>query len=503
MEQTLLLNATYEPLKVVHWQKAMTLWCQGKVEVISVVRPRGAVGLLQLQAAVGHPPAALHQDQAQDRLRPVFARQHLRPRRSLVPVLRRGLSHRGADVRSCRAGRPGRPKGLGEHRHLLHHLQPPEGRAHAGRGRHAPDTRARSVPTRRRPSASPSGSRTPRTAGATTSTGTWSSTRADAPDRHARRTPRPPAAPVPIRPRSRDRSTMMLPVRRRITAVRPLWAVEGGRVTIAASGLRRSIPCRREVLDRRHAGAARRRLVATRTDRDRARRPRRRAHAGARRRASPGETAFVEVGAPLATGLHQVDNPAFDAAGNLYVTYSGSRGQQAPVSIFIVRPDGTREPFVVRHRRTRRRWRSIRDGRAVRVEPLRRQRLPGRRPTAAPTVVATDLGVACGLAFAPDGTLFVGDRSGTILRVATGATAPFATLPPSVAAFHLAFGPDGWLYVTAPDARRARQRLSRLAGRRRRRVLRAASAGRRASRSTPAATCTSSTRSPARAACTG
>ena len=36
MEQTLLLNATYEPLKVVHWQKAITLWCQGKVEVISV-----------------------------------------------------------------------------------------------------------------------------------------------------------------------------------------------------------------------------------------------------------------------------------------------------------------------------------------------------------------------------------------------------------------------------------------------------------------------------------
>src|SRR5258708_12033297 len=36
MEQTLLLNASYEPLKVVHWQKAITLWCQGKVEVISV-----------------------------------------------------------------------------------------------------------------------------------------------------------------------------------------------------------------------------------------------------------------------------------------------------------------------------------------------------------------------------------------------------------------------------------------------------------------------------------
>jgi 5-methylcytosine-specific restriction endonuclease McrA len=36
MEQTLLLNASYEPLKVVHWQKAITLFCQGKVEVIAV-----------------------------------------------------------------------------------------------------------------------------------------------------------------------------------------------------------------------------------------------------------------------------------------------------------------------------------------------------------------------------------------------------------------------------------------------------------------------------------
>ena len=36
MEQVLLLNASYEPLKVVDWQKAITLWCQGKVEVIAV-----------------------------------------------------------------------------------------------------------------------------------------------------------------------------------------------------------------------------------------------------------------------------------------------------------------------------------------------------------------------------------------------------------------------------------------------------------------------------------
>ena len=36
MQHTLLLNASFEPLKVVPWRKAVTLWCQGKVEVISV-----------------------------------------------------------------------------------------------------------------------------------------------------------------------------------------------------------------------------------------------------------------------------------------------------------------------------------------------------------------------------------------------------------------------------------------------------------------------------------
>jgi 5-methylcytosine-specific restriction endonuclease McrA len=36
MEQTLVLNASYEPLRVVSWQKAITLLFQGKVEVIAV-----------------------------------------------------------------------------------------------------------------------------------------------------------------------------------------------------------------------------------------------------------------------------------------------------------------------------------------------------------------------------------------------------------------------------------------------------------------------------------
>ena len=83
---------------------------------------------------------------------------------------------RRADVRPRRAGRAGRPQGLGEHRHLLHHLQPAKGRTHAGAGRHAPHPLAAAA----RPGAGPAHhvrpAATRRKAGATTSTGTSSST---------------------------------------------------------------------------------------------------------------------------------------------------------------------------------------------------------------------------------------------------------------------------------------------------------------------------------------
>lgn len=36
MDHTLLLNASFEPLKVIHWKRAITLLFQGKVEVLEV-----------------------------------------------------------------------------------------------------------------------------------------------------------------------------------------------------------------------------------------------------------------------------------------------------------------------------------------------------------------------------------------------------------------------------------------------------------------------------------
>ena len=67
------------------------------------------------------------------------------------------------------------------------------------------------------------------------------------------------------------------------------------------------------------------------------------------------------------------------------------------------------------------------------------------------TSYAEGLGVATGIAFDREGNLYVGDRSGTIFKIGRDRQIfVFAMLEPSVAAYHLAFGPDGGLYVTGP-----------------------------------------------------
>jgi sugar lactone lactonase YvrE len=161
------------------------------------------------------------------------------------------------------------------------------------------------------------------------------------------------------------------------------------------------------------------------------------------------EIAHVQVARRLATGLHQVDSPAFDGLGRLFATHSGSRGEQVQVPIFRVDREGTSEAVPV----------EIANPTGFALGPDGAMYVSSRfegqvlRLTADDRVelYASDLGVPTGLAFAPDGSLFVGDRSGSVLRVDPDRqVSVFASLPPSVAAFHLAFGPDERLYVTAP-----------------------------------------------------
>lgn len=167
-----------------------------------------------------------------------------------------------------------------------------------------------------------------------------------------------------------------------------------------------------------------------------------------RLRDAADDTISVSVAAVWAKGLHQVDNPVFDRHGNLFVTYSGSRGQDAPVSIFRVTRGGTREPFVS----------GIVNATSMAMGPDERLYVSSRFEGAVYRVdadgsheqIASDLGVACGLAFDEEGTLYVGDRSGTIFRVRDGRATAFASLPASVAAFHLAMSPDQELFVSAP-----------------------------------------------------
>ena len=233
----------------------------------------------------------------------------------------------------------------------------------------------------------------------------------------------------------------------RVVAVRPTRGVEGGRIVIEGADFPIDGPRLPDV----HIGGARARVV----------------HASStsltvivpsgldggaaaiRIEGVTWETPFVSVASQFATGLHQVDNPVFDREGNLYVTFSGTRGQQVPVSIFKVRPNGARETFSS----------GIVNATSMAIDAQGRLYVSSRFEGTVYRVAsdgsfetfATDLGIACGLAFSSSGDLFVGDRSGTIFKVdESGKAQAFATLPSSVAAFHLAMAPDGVLWATAP-----------------------------------------------------
>src|ERR1700722_2030735 len=158
----------------------------------------------------------------------------------------------------------------------------------------------------------------------------------------------------------------------------------------------------------------------------------------------------VTVAEPIAENFHPVTNPALDAEGNIYVTFSGSRGQRVPVAIFKIDTNYAVKPFVVEmmnatsiafDRQSQMYVSSRHDGAVYRVAP-----------NGTMTTFAEGLGVATGLAFDREQSLYVGDRNGTIFKIARDQQMfVFATLEPSVSAYHLAFGPKGDLFVTGPS----------------------------------------------------
>lgn len=157
----------------------------------------------------------------------------------------------------------------------------------------------------------------------------------------------------------------------------------------------------------------------------------------------------VKVAMPIAENLHPVTNPALDAEGNLYVPFSGSRGQKVPVAIFKIDTNYAVKPFVsemmnataIAFDREGQMYVSSRhDGAVYRVAPNGNM-----------TTFSEGLGIATGVAFDREQSLYVGDRNGTIFKISRDRQMfVFATLEPSVSAYHLAFSPKGDLFVTGP-----------------------------------------------------
>ena len=108
----------------------------------------------------------------------------------------------------------------------------------------------------------------------------------------------------------------------RLTSVRPLWAIEGGRVVLEGEGFPVD-PGPPHV----RVGSQSARLAAASPSSLTVLVPSGLEGGSTALRVDefPGETVFVEIGAPLVTGVHHVDSPAYDRHGNLYVTFSGSR----------------------------------------------------------------------------------------------------------------------------------------------------------------------------------
>jgi len=156
-----------------------------------------------------------------------------------------------------------------------------------------------------------------------------------------------------------------------------------------------------------------------------------------------------DIGIQVADNVYPVGNPAVDSFGNIYVTFSGSRGQKTPVSVYKIDLSYNLKPFVT----------DIMNATGLAFDREGTLYISSRHdgviyqvtPSGNASVYVEGMGVATGIAFDAEENLYVGDRSGTIFKISRARQIyVFATLEPSIAAYHLALGNDGYLYVTGP-----------------------------------------------------
>jgi hypothetical protein len=156
-----------------------------------------------------------------------------------------------------------------------------------------------------------------------------------------------------------------------------------------------------------------------------------------------------DIGIQVADNLHPVTSPAVDSVGNIYTTFSGSRGQKVPVAVYRIDLNFNLTPFINDMMNA--------TGIAVGRDELVyiSSRFDGMVYQATPSgnmsVFVEGMGVATGVVFDDENNLYVGDRSGTIFKISPSRQIfVYATLEPSISAYHLAWGPDQHLYVSGP-----------------------------------------------------
>src|SRR5262249_48140249 len=132
-----------------------------------------------------------------------------------------------------------------------------------------------------------------------------------------------------------------------------------------------------------------------------------------------------------------------------YTTFSGSRGQKVPVAVYKIDLNFNMKPFI----------NELMNATGLAFDKQGLQYISSRHDgvvyqatqNGSMSVFVEGMGVATGLAFDEEQNLYVGDRSGTIFKISPNRQIfVFATLEPSIAAYHLAFGPGGYLYVSGP-----------------------------------------------------
>jgi sugar lactone lactonase YvrE len=235
-----------------------------------------------------------------------------------------------------------------------------------------------------------------------------------------------------------------------IKKVSPQAALPGGEVTIECSGLTLQGTSRPEVYFGDFGGQ----VTVASNDKIIVKVPEPSAEQGTSdvrvtKNGSTSDPFRYAVGRRLAANLHPVANPAIDNDGNVYVTYSNRRGQKTPVSVYKVSAKGAVTPFAI----------DIMNATGLAFGMTGDLYVSSRFEGSIYTVDTSGnvrlfiegMGIATGIAFDRDGNLYVGDRSGSIFKISPGKEVfVFATLEPSIAAYHLAFGLDDYLYVTGP-----------------------------------------------------